>query len=106
MRKDIRIEQNATYSSSSPLEYANGDPISNVSGYTIESQMRHGYANSIAVDFSYVLEPGTVTISLTANQTSLLESGRYLYDVLLKDEAGTVRRILEGCVDVSPGVTK
>ena len=49
---------------------------------------------------------GTITLSLTANQTSNLVYGRYVYDVDVTDASNTVTRVLEGIVTVTPSVTR
>jgi hypothetical protein len=46
-----------------------------------------------------------ITLGLTANQTSNLVAGRYVYDVELT-EGGEVSRIVEGIVTVTPQVTR
>jgi hypothetical protein len=48
---------------------------------------------------------GTIAVTITADQTDLLEPGRHVYDLLLvKDES--VDRILEGKITVFQGVTR
>jgi hypothetical protein len=49
---------------------------------------------------------GTVSIALTAAQTNALASGRYVYDVEITSSGGVVTRVLEGQVEVTPGVTR
>jgi BppU N-terminal domain len=47
---------------------------------------------------------GHVSISLSANETSLLQAGKYVYDVAIIDSTGFKTRIVEGNMRVSPGV--
>jgi len=48
---------------------------------------------------------GTLTLSLTSEETSGLVAGRYVYDVEIQNNT-SVTRILEGIVTVTPQVTR
>jgi hypothetical protein len=46
-------------------------------------------------------------MTLSANTTSSLKAGRYVYDVEIEEEStGVVTRIFEGIVNVLPNVTR
>lgn len=47
---------------------------------------------------------GKFKLSLTPNQTSSLDSGRYVYDVLLNN-GSTTYKVLEGNIVVNPGIS-
>ena len=47
---------------------------------------------------------GFVQLSLTATETSLMQPGKYVYDVAIIDPDGFKTRIVEGSIRVSPGV--
>ena len=49
---------------------------------------------------------GVLTISLTNTQTNAMKAGRYVYDVEITSSAGTKTRVLEGQVEITPGVTQ
>ena len=49
---------------------------------------------------------GEITISLTDSQTTSLEAGRYVYDVLITASGGAKTRVVEGQVTVNPSVTR
>ena len=49
---------------------------------------------------------GEITISLTAAQTNALVAGRYVYDAEITSAGGTVTRVIEGQIEVTPGVTQ
>ena len=49
---------------------------------------------------------GTITLDLSATQTSALKAGRYVYDVELVSNTATVERIVEGIVTIYPEATK
>jgi hypothetical protein len=45
-------------------------------------------------------------MSMTASNTSNIKAGRYLFDVETVDTLGTVSRILEGIITVTPQITR
>ena len=47
-----------------------------------------------------------ITISLTDTQTAALESGRYVYDLVITDASGSKTRVVEGIATVSPSVSR
>jgi hypothetical protein len=103
---NLLIDQGATFSTVIDLVDENGVPI-NLSSYTGASQLRRHYTSSNAINFTVALTSnGVVTLSLTANQTTSLTAGRYLYDVEVTDNSGIVSRIVEGIVSVTPNVTR
>lgn len=72
------------------------------------AQMRRHYTSNTYLSFTTAVaaNTGTITLSLTANQTGTLEPGRYVYDVELTDADASIIRILEGMVTVTPQVTR
>ena len=49
---------------------------------------------------------GTIDWALSADATALLTPGDYVYDLEVEHTGGTVRRLLEGRLTVTPEVTK
>ena len=45
-------------------------------------------------------------MNMTANTTSAIEEGIYVYDIEITSSAGTVTRLMEGSVTVNPEVTR
>lgn len=85
------------------------DGAFDLSGYTVFSQMRKNYAaSSAAATFAtqHNDDQGQITLSLTNTQTNVLDPGRYLYDVEIVSGAGTITRVVEGIVTVTPGITR
>lgn len=104
-KANLVIDQGSTYSVSISIFDAEGDPL-NVTGYTSRSQLRKHYTSSNAVTFQTSLSNGEISLALTANQTTSLIPGRYVYDVELIDQSNNVTRIVEGIVTVTPEVTR
>ena len=48
---------------------------------------------------------GKIRISLTDDQTALIEEGKYFYELMLTDPNGIVERVIEGVVIVKHPVT-
>lgn len=102
---DLTIEQGATFSRTITVT-ENSSP-KNLTGWTGRASFKKTYGGSKKADFNVTItdEPnGVLTMSLTADQTSKL-SGDGVYDLEIDDGAGTVIRLLQGTVTVSPEVT-
>jgi hypothetical protein len=106
-KANLVIDQGTTYSTDINLTDENGDPL-NLSGYSANSQIRKHYTSSNSVVFSTTINAtaGVITLALSANQTSNIVSGRYVYDIELTDASNSVSRIVEGIVTVTPQVTR
>lgn len=106
-KANIIIDQGTTFSTIINLTDDNGDPI-DLTGYTGDSEMRKHYSSSNSTSFGVTLGgvDGTVVLTLSANQTSNLTPGRYVYDVEVTSGANVVSRIVEGIVTVTPEVTR
>jgi hypothetical protein len=106
-KANLVIDQGSTFSVKLSLLDDVGDPI-HLSGFVAQSQIRKWYASlSPSATFSTEIdvENATITLSLTAEQTANMESGRYVYDVEIVD-GDSVSRVVEGIVTVTPQVTK
>ena len=51
-------------------------------------------------------DSGQLALSLTDTVTAAMDSGRYVYDVLLTDGSGDKTRVLEGQAVLTPGVSR
>lgn len=106
---NIVIDQGADYSASIDVTDSDGDNI-DLSGYTAAGQIRKTYSSSTAVDFTVsVASPasaGVLNISLSNTQTNAMKAGRYVYDVEITNSGGVKTRVLEGQVEITPGVTQ
>jgi len=107
---NLTVDQGTTFNAEIEVTDNVGDPL-NLNGYTATGQIRKTYSSSTAIDFSTEIPSpasnGKVVIGLTATQTNLMKAGRYVYDVEITNDSGvTVTRILEGQVEVLPGVTR
>jgi hypothetical protein len=104
-KANLVIDQGSTFASSIDILDDNDESV-NLTGYSARGQIRKHYTSTNSVSFTTTLSNGSLVISLTANQTANMVSGRYVYDLELIDPANTVLRILEGIVTVTPEVTR
>ena len=106
---NIVIDQGADYSASIDVTDSEGDTI-DLSGYTAAGQIRKTYSSSTAVNFTVSIaspaSAGTLNIGLSNTQTNAMKAGRYVYDVEITNSGGVKTRVLEGQVEITPGVTQ
>jgi hypothetical protein len=106
-KANLVVDQGSTFSADLSLKDENGDPLL-LSGYTANSQIRKWYTSlNPTATFTATINTSSavVTLSLTANQTSSITAGRYVYDVEISD-GSSISRIVEGIVTVTPQVTR
>jgi hypothetical protein len=106
-KANLKIDQGSDFSTSITLTDDDGSAL-NLTGYTGAAQLRKYYTSTTSIDFNVDVDAntGAVSLSMTSNTTNHIEAGRYVYDVELTDTSGTVSRILEGIVTITPGVTR
>jgi len=106
---NIVIDQGADYSASIDVTDSDGDTI-DLTGYTAAGQIRKTYSSSTAVDFAVsIASPATagiLNIGLSNTQTNTMKAGRYVYDIEITNSGGVKTRVLEGQVEITPGVTQ
>lgn len=105
---ELNIEQYASFSTTINVEDVQGDAI-NLTGYTAASQIRKSYYSTTANNLTATITGtanGEITLSMTSANTANLTPGRYLYDLVITAPDTTKTRVVEGIVNVLPGVTK
>lgn len=106
---NIFIDQGTDYETTVTITDSDGDAL-DLSGYTGIAQIRKTYSSTTSTDFTVTFASdrttGQLTISLTDAQTSALEAGRYVYDVLITDTSDTKSRVVEGIATVNPSVSR
>lgn len=105
---ELNIEQYATFSTTINVEDSQGDAL-NLQGYSASSQIRKSYYSSSSNNFTATvtgIANGEITLSMTAANTANMSPGRYLYDLVITAPDSTKTRVVEGIVNVLPGVTQ
>jgi hypothetical protein len=113
---NLLVQQGTTYSARIAVKDSSDTAI-NLSGYTTRGTARHSYGSTgVLVDLAPAvvsgspanwdsLASGLVDIDLSASTTATLPVAQGVYDVEMYNDAGTVTRILQGKVLISPEVT-
>jgi len=105
---NLTIIQGTTFSSDVTVTNSAGDVFS-LAGHSSYAQLSKGFGdNHTRVSFSTSNNDstGVITLTLTSQQTSALEEGRYVYDVVIVDGSSTVTRVIEGIATVFPRVSE
>lgn len=109
--QDLFLEQGTTFTTQLTLADNTGAPY-DLSNFTIRSQARTSYYSANAkLDFTAsAIDANNGIIQLTANSdiTSAVSAKQKLvYDVIITDTvSGSVTRVLEGQILISPSVTR
>ena len=107
---NIFIDAGADYTSTVTVTDGTGSAY-DLTGYTAAAQIRKTYESSSAtVSFTAAFvsprTTGQITLTLTGAQTAAIDSGRYVYDVLITSGASAKTRVVEGIVTINPRVTQ
>lgn len=105
---NLDIYQGDDYVATILVTDASGNAV-NLTGYTIQAQMRLGPADSnptIAVEIVCALTPpNQITITIPHATTKTL-AGRYMWDLQLVNASNIITTILAGGVSVTPEITR
>lgn len=107
--QELFCDKGTTFITSVTLDDINGTPY-DLSLASAKGQIRKSYysANSTADFVVTIPQPlnGVITLGLSSDTTANITSGRYVYDVLLKDSSNNITKVLEGIINIIPQVTK
>lgn len=107
---ELYLDQGATFNNVVNLSDDVTGVSVNLANYTVRSQMRRSYysANATANIVCSVTNAanGEISMSLASANTSNIKAGRYLFDLEIVDNGGSVTRVLEGIITVTPEVTR
>ncbi len=108
-KHNFTLEQGSTFNREITVQ-ENSQAL-NLTGYSARMQMRSTHdSSSIALTFTAAIANpatnGKINLGATATATAAVEEGIYVYDLEIESSAGTVTRILEGTITVTPEVTR
>ena len=108
--QNLYLNQGETFTTSLTLDDSNGLPY-NLTGFSIASQAKKSYytANTAITFNASISDANNGIIQLAANAavTANITSSQLVYDVFIRQTStGTVTRVLEGIIYISPAVTK
>ena len=103
---NLFIDQGSNFNTTIDLSDTPGLSLTN---FTAAGKVAKSYDGTTKATFAASVDSTakTVSISLTAAQTAALKPGRYVYDIIIVSPStpAVVTRIIEGQIDVTPGVT-
>lgn len=108
---NLHINQASDFSTTVTL-YVSDNPevVMDLTGYTASAQIRKSYDSCIYTDMTTeFISPrtlGQITVSLTNDQTTSLDWGRYVWDLVITDSDGIKTRVVEGLAIIEPSVTR
>ena len=107
---NLIINAGASFSQTFNLSNTTDGSALDLSEYSVTAQMRKHAVSSAKSDFSTSIidaTQGSLSLSLTSDQTTSLKPGRYVYDVIITvNGTSTKTRVVEGNVLVREGVTR
>lgn len=107
-KANIVIDQGTTFSTYLALTQDDGSVL-DLTDYIARGQIRKWYTSNSYVTFTVTISDptsGSINITLDANTTANMDSGRYVYDIEAVDSANSITRIVEGIVTITPEVTR
>jgi|TARA_R110000822_G_scaffold139754_3_gene277386 hypothetical protein len=105
---NLTVDQGSNFLAYVDVTDSSGNAL-DLNGYTVAGQIRKTYSSLTAVSFSASVSNalgGTISLGLSDTVTNAMKPGRYVYDVEILNSNGTRTRVLEGQVEVTPGVTQ
>ena len=109
--KELLIDQGSTFRYQVSLSGVNDNLAFDLSNFTITSHVKKSY-KSLSPSVVFTTEfanndptNGSIILKLTDEQTAALDSGRYLFDVVIESITGDIYRVVEGLIEVNPGIT-
>lgn len=109
VRVNLQVDQGADFSAIFNL--TDGVQLLNLNDYTVQAFFGYNFSTTNRIAFTVdILDAinGRIELKLSASETSALKLSRYVYDILVtsSEELGEVKtRIVEGILEVSPGVS-
>jgi hypothetical protein len=105
---NLTVDQGSTFNATIDVTDTSGS-ATNLTDFSVAGQVRKTYSSITAINFvSSITDAanGVVSISLSDTVTNNMKAGRYVYDVEILSSGGTRTRVLEGQLEVTPGVTQ
>ena len=107
-KANIVVDQGSTFTTYLSLSDTDGN-ILDLTGYTAYGQIRKWYTSTSYVTLNLSIEnptQGNISLVLDANTTAAMSPGKYVYDIDTIDSFGTITRVIEGILTVTPTVTQ
>jgi len=104
IRKNLVMMQGGRFERE--LEYLDDDgSLKDVTGLTAEAQFAKHFTSDEKYDLTTSLANGSVTLSMSSDETAEILRGKYWYDINITDQSNNVIKLYRGILRVVPGVT-
>jgi hypothetical protein len=103
---NIILEQKADFSRSFKIQLDNADL--DITGYSFNATLKERIQSDSGHDFTVSVADsatGTITMTMTDEQTGAIKPGDYVYDLVMTDDAGLKTRLIQGMATVTGGIT-
>lgn len=103
----LQIDQGSTFDAQIDLQSHLG-MMFDLSNIQMDASMKKSYQSLVAYPFTTSVVDsanGSFIISMHYSETAQLEAGRYVYDIVFTTPTDERFRVIEGIVQVNPGVT-
>lgn len=109
-RANLYVDQGTDYLISLDLFTDEGEEF-NTDTYEFFSSVRKLYSTTVAFTIECRVvtsdnDPNNFELYISPEQTEDLDPGKYQYDVLMKDDAGNIEKIVEGIIHIVPSITR
>jgi len=107
VKANLVVDQGSDFQKTVTLKNVYGT-VFDLTGYTGYAQMRKSYGSTTATNFSVSITSaagGQLSLGLSHTVTANITAGRYVYDVEVEKNSAR-KRVLEGILTVTPGVTQ
>ena len=105
---NFTLEQGSTFRRRLTVQENNS--ALNLTGYSGRMQMRSTHdSDTIILSFTVIVSnasAGQLTATASATTTASITPGIYVYDLEIESSAGTVTRLMQGNITVTPEVTR
>jgi len=104
---NLLLEKGTDFDATFNIQNEDNTTPLNLTGYTADAKMRRSYYSTTSTDFTVGFVDrynGILKISMTNVATAALDPRRYVYDIVLTSSQGIKTRVIEGILEVTPGV--
>lgn len=109
IKADLRLYAGDDYNAEVTVRYSDGSDV-DLGSYTAQAEIRPSLTDTssspVATITTTIHDTNMITLQLTHDQTKILTSGPYVWDLQIIDGTGLITTILAGQVAVTPEVTK
>ncbi len=105
---NLLLEKGTDFDATFNIQNEDNTTPLNLTGYTAEAKLKRSYYSSTSTSFIVDFVDrynGILKISLANATTAVLDPRRYVYDIILTSPQSIKTRVIEGIIEVTPGVT-